>query len=155
MASEISLTMATDPQPNPPDTTVRVRHGRVASVDVFEIKESELEIFEKGSPADLQLNFALPLLTMAFEAVCILVTATFANQTTKTVFIVLAVVGALFGLYLLVAWKRNRKSLKIVCRTIRSRIPSEPAETEATSAALPAAPSGKRSWLPKWLRSRK
>ena len=37
--------------------SVRVRRARVESVDLYEIKEQELDLFEKGSPADLQLNF--------------------------------------------------------------------------------------------------
>ena len=40
-----------------------VRRGRVDSVDLYEVKENELELLEKGSPASLQLNFSIFLLT--------------------------------------------------------------------------------------------
>ncbi len=92
------------------------------SVDLYEIKDSELELFHKGSPADLQLNFAIFALSMAFSAVLALYTATFTNNTVHTAVIVVAVVGALFGSYLLISWWRNRTSLSGVCDVIRQRI---------------------------------
>jgi len=146
VVEKVPVIMATEaPQPSKSDSVV-VRHGRVASVDLFEIKESELEVFEKGSPADIQLNFALPLLTLAFEAVCVLLTATFQNPTIKTVFIVISIVGFLFGLYLLIAWSRSRTSLRMVCKTIRGRIPSDSLEPDdkrdVTAPTKPVAPSG-------------
>ena len=35
-----------------------VRCGRVDSVDIYEIKEQELDILERGSPADIQLPYS-------------------------------------------------------------------------------------------------
>lgn len=92
------------------------------SVDLFEIKDSELELFRKGSPADLQLNFAIFAISMAFSAILALYTATFRNDTVHTAVVVVAVVGSLFGLYLLIAWWRNRTSLASACDEIRKRI---------------------------------
>jgi len=54
--------MGTHPQNTEDSKPLRVRRGRVESVDLYEIKDSELEIFQRGSPADLQLNFAIFLL---------------------------------------------------------------------------------------------
>jgi hypothetical protein len=103
----------------------RIRRGRVESVDLYEIKDGELDILEKGSPADTQLNFGLALLAMAFTALCSLLTATFENKTAVTVFIVATIVGFVIGLYFLVSWWKNRTSLKEICRKIRERIPPE------------------------------
>jgi hypothetical protein len=100
----------------------RIRVGRVESVDLFEIKDSELEIFERGSPADLQLNFAIFLLSMAVTALAALFTGKFPDSTTHTAFIVLAVVGIIVGVYLLIAWLINRASSKSICTRIRERI---------------------------------
>ena len=119
---------------------VVIRRGRVASVDLFEIKDSELELFEKGSPADLQLNFANILASLAVTAIVALVTATFQNGTTKTIFIVAAVVGVLLGTYLYVSWWRNHKSLRDVCKTIRERIPPDVRAEPGESAAPPPKP---------------
>jgi hypothetical protein len=101
---------------------LRIRRGRVESVDLYEIKDSELDLFRKGSPADLQLNFAVFLFSIAFSALAALVTATFANSDVKTAFVVVVVVGFLLGSYLIIAWLRNRTSLIVVCERIRERI---------------------------------
>jgi len=118
--------MARDPQIPSDETTVRIRRGRVDSVDLYEIKDTELEQLEKGTPADLQLNFAVFLLTLAFSAICALATATTSfDPNTRLVFTVVAVVGTLMGVYLLISWYRTRTPLKELCQRIRSRIPPD------------------------------
>ena len=112
-------TLPQDPEENKP---LRVRRGRVESVDLYEIKDSELEIFQRGSPADLQLNFAVFLLSLAFSAIVALATASFKYDNVHTTFIVVAVVGILLGVYLLISWWRNRTSLQTLCGRVRERI---------------------------------
>lgn len=101
---------------------LRIRRGRVESVDLYEIKDSELELFRRGSPADLQLNFAIFLFSIAFSSIAALETATFANKDVKTAFVVVVVVGLLLGAYLIISWLRNRTSLAATCDCIRERI---------------------------------
>jgi len=129
MAKEKSLAKAPS-RDSEGDKALVVRRGRVESVDLYEIKDSELDLLERGSPADLQLNFAIFLVSMAFSAICTLATATFSNKTIENAFIVVSVVGILLGAYLLIAWWTNRKSLKDVCARIRQRIPPEIAATD-------------------------
>jgi hypothetical protein len=129
MAEKEFVTMV-PPKDNDESKPLRIRRGRVESVDLYEIKDSELDLLEKGSPADLQLNFAIFLLSAAISAICTLATATFSNTTVQTVFIVVTVVGLLLGIYLLIAWWRNRTSLKSVADRIRQRIPPDVAATE-------------------------
>lgn len=126
-----------------------IRRGRVESVDLYEIKDSELELFEKGSPADTQLNFAIFLLSVAFASVCTLASATFADKTVETTFIVVAVVGVLLGAYFLISWWRMRSSISAVCARIRQRIPpetpplpEEPAEAAEHDEQPPPQPQG-------------
>lgn len=121
--------MATPPNSGYQDEKpLRVRRGRVESVDLYEIKDSELELFRSGSPGDLQFNFAIFALSLAFSAILALYTATFRNDSVHTAVIVVAVVGTLFGVYLLIAWWRNRTSLTNACDVIRKRI-KEPEPT--------------------------
>jgi hypothetical protein len=120
--------MPTPPKDTDESKPLRVRRGRVASVDIYEIKDSELDILEKGSPADLQLNFAIFLLSLAFSGICTLVTATFSNNKTETIFVVVTIISILLGVYLLISWWRNRTSLKEVADKIRQRIPPDVAE---------------------------
>jgi hypothetical protein len=106
-------------------TPVRVRRGRVESVDLYEIKDNELDTLEKGTPADLQLNFAIFLLSVAFSAIASLVTATFPNKTIENLFLFTAIVGVLLGIYLMISWWRTRSEVKDLCKRIRQRIPPD------------------------------
>ena len=104
---------------------LRIRRGRVDSVDLYEIKDSELDLLERGSPADLQLNFAIFLLSSAFSSICALATATFASPRIENVFTLVAIVGVIIGTYLLISWYRSHTSHREVCRRIRERIPAD------------------------------
>jgi hypothetical protein len=133
MAQEESL--APVPPPDRRPEQVQVRYGRVTSVDIFMVKDSELDLLERGSPADLQLNFGIFSLSTAASAIFALSTATFANPVVQQIFTMIAVVGILFGVYLLLAGRQNRKSVKGICKSIRLRIEQE------TTQELPINPS--------------
>jgi hypothetical protein len=105
------------------------------------IKDSELDIFERGSPSDLQLNFAIFLFSMAATGFAALVTGTFPNDSIRTGFIVAVVVGLLLGSYLLFAWFRNRRSSQEMCALIRQRI-KETSIIEASGPVSPDTTSG-------------
>lgn len=119
-------------------TPLRVRRGRVASVDLYEIKDSELDALEKGTPADLQLNFAVFLLSTSFSAICTLASATFANSKVENIFNLVAIVGLLLGVYLLISWWRTRTSLKGLCARIRERIPPDQIVNDSPDAGSAA-----------------
>lgn len=121
------------------DVPLRIRRGRVDSVDLYEIKDSELDLLEKGSPADLQLNFAVFLLSLAFSAICSLATATFTNSHVETAFTLIAIVGVVLGTYLILAWRRTRSSVKGLCGEIRRRMP--PDVLPPTPAEAPSGPT--------------
>jgi hypothetical protein len=104
---------------------VRIRRGRVDSVDLYEVKDGELDLLEKGSPAGLQLNFAVFLLSLAFSGICALATATFANRTIQSSFLLVSIVGIFGGVYLLLCWYRSRASIAKLCKRIRDRIPPD------------------------------
>ncbi len=111
-------------------TPLRVRRGRVESVDLYEIKDNELDTLEKGTPADLQLNFAIFLLSLAFSAIASLGTATFPNKAIETTFIIVSVVGILLGAYLIITWWRARSEVNELCQKIRQRIPPDAQPTD-------------------------
>lgn len=113
---------------------VIIRRGRVDSVDLYEVKENELELLEKGSPASLQLNFSIFLLSIALSAVFTLSTATVKAPIWDTVYIVIAVVGFLLGLYLLLIWWRTYSSIRKIIAVIRARIPPEVVKPEQVPA---------------------
>jgi hypothetical protein len=107
------------------DKALRVRRGRVDSVNLYEVKENELEILENGEPTGLQLNFSIFLLSIAFSGILTLCTATFASSLLQSTFLFVTIIGVLLGAYLLLMWWKGRKSIKTVIQTIKNRIPPE------------------------------
>lgn len=104
------------------EKSLRVRRGRVDSVNLYEVKENELELLENGEPTGLQLNFAIFLLSLAFSGILTLCSATFALPILQIAFLLVTIVGTLLGLYLLLMWWKGRKSIKTVIKTIKDRI---------------------------------
>ena len=123
---------------------LRVRRGRVASVDLYEIKDSELDLLEKGSPAGVYLNFAIFLLSIAFSALAALcTTTTFKYAIMQTVFVIVTVVGFLLGALLLILWRRSRKDVADVIRKIRDRIPPD-IQSAPSSGPIAGIPPGEQ-----------
>lgn len=101
------------------------------SVDLFEIKDTELEQLERGSPADIYLNFAILSFSTALTAFITLCTVTqYAYPTAKTIFIVITVVGTLATALLFTLWFRGKSDLKVIIKEIRNRIPPDAAGIE-------------------------
>lgn len=107
------------------DKSLRVRRGRVDSVNLYEVKENELEILENGETAGLQLNFSIFLLSIAFSGILTLCTATFSSTILQNVFLFVVIIGIILGIYLLLMWSKGRKSIKSVIQKIKDRIPPE------------------------------
>ncbi len=126
MSNEVSLDGVPTPDsvPKSDDNSVTIRRGRVSSVDLYEIKESELDQLENGSDAGIKLNFSIFLFSMAATAIASLCTADFSQApTVKTIFLIVSIVGIIIGAYLLIVWMREHKSTKTVIKKIRERIP--------------------------------
>jgi hypothetical protein len=113
-------------EPRPAEEkSLKVRRGRVSSVDLYEIKDSELDLLEHGSPNSNYLNFAIFLLSSAFTAIAALCTSSFSNGKMETLFMIVSVVGILGGAFLLILWWRNRAQLSATIKKIRERIPPD------------------------------
>lgn len=115
------------------EKALRVRRGRVDSVDLYEVKEHELEILENGEQTGLYLNFAIFLLSLAFSGILTLSTATFTNSKIENTFLFISILGVLGGFFLLILWWRGRKSIKQVVKKIKDRIPAEYMEPQEES----------------------
>lgn len=117
---------------------LRVRRGRVASVDLYEIKDNELDLLEHGSPSGIYMNFGIFLLSISFSAIATLCTTTqFKYARAETMFMIISVVGLLVGILLMILWWRLRKSISATIRQIRDRIPQEPLPSDETEEASP------------------
>jgi len=117
--------MSTQPKYTDADKSLRVRRGRVDSVDLYEIKENELEILEHGEPSNIYLNFSIFLLSIASSCILALCTATFKSDLTKYSFLFVSILGIIIGLLLLLLWLKGRKSIKSIIKKIRERIPPD------------------------------
>lgn len=112
----------TDPNSSHSDEMPLIRRGRVELLNIYEVKEHELELLEKGSAGTLQFNFAIFLFSIALTCIAALATADFKWDLAKTIFTFITVIGPLFGGYLMLSWWRTRVSLKEVVSVIRRRI---------------------------------
>ena len=130
------------------EKALRVRRGRVDSVDLYEVKEHELEILENGEQTGLYLNFAIFLISLAFSGILTLSTATFANTKIENTFLFISILGVLGGLFLLILWWQGRKSIKDVIRKIKDRIPAEYMEPQEESSTDPIPVENEKDILP-------
>lgn len=107
------------------DEKVLVRRGRVDSVNLYEVKEHELELLEKGQVGTLLLNLGIFLFSIAFTCIAALATADFRWPIAEIIFIFIIVVGILVGLCLILIWWNTKQSIKNVISTIRNRLNGE------------------------------
>ncbi|OGT60232.1 MAG: hypothetical protein A3E01_15455 [Gammaproteobacteria bacterium RIFCSPHIGHO2_12_FULL_63_22] len=116
------------------DVQLRVRRGRVDSVDLFEIKENELDSLERGSIADLHFNLAIFGFSIFLTALFTLgTTEKFKSPQIETAFVVVVFVFGLFSLYCYFMWRNSKNSVKDTCAKIRSRIPPDVAAAQASA----------------------
>ena len=113
------------PPPSNDNQTVSVRRAHVGSIDIYEVKDNELDILEKGGPMETQFNFAVLLISLAFSSAISLFTATFKSEIVQNTFVVVAVVGFLGSVYLFIQWYQGKKPIKGVIKDIRDRMPDD------------------------------
>lgn len=105
------------------DDNVKIKRGRVDSLSIYEVSDSELTTLERGSTNSIFLNFSIFLLSIAISFLIALLTANFQDKAViQTIFIVLTVVGFLGGSFLLLFWYRKRDDFKITIQKIRERM---------------------------------
>ena len=102
-----------------------VRRGRVESVNLYEVKEHELELLEKGQVGTLLLNLGIFLFSIAFTCIAALATADFRSPIAETIFTFIIVVGILLGLCLILIWWKTKQSIRKTVSTIRNRLNGE------------------------------
>jgi len=129
--SEQSQSESSPSQALPP---VEIRRGAFARLTIYEVEESELEILSRGSPDSLYLNFAIFLISIALSFLVTLLTSEVSSRV-FTVFVCVTVIGFLLGIFLLILWFRNRKSVSVLVQKIRDRLPPEAFQLSPDEAA--------------------
>lgn len=107
-------------------TKLKVRRGYVDSISIYEIKEEELDTLERGVYTDIQLNFAIFLLSSALTAAATLASANFNSRIWEVVFAFIFIGGLIGAIVLFAIWRSARKPIKRMIEKIRGRIPQAP-----------------------------
>lgn len=124
--------------PPPPDSanpndgyTLQIRRGRVESVDLYEIKDSELDQLEKGTQGDLHSTSATFLISSAISCGIALGTADFHSPKVETFFMLMTLLGTIGGIYQGILWWRSKSAVKKLCVKIKDRIAPDAAAAMA------------------------
>jgi hypothetical protein len=116
------------PDDNPTHSSrspVKVRLGTFGELTIHEVADHELESLAHGSVESASyLNFAIFLLSTAISFFVALMTTVLTSRM-FTVFVVIAIVGFVNGVFLLIVWHRKRSSVWDLVEKIRSRLPAE------------------------------
>lgn len=101
---------------------IPVRRGKVSSIIIYEVREDELRLIEQGGAAADKLNFAIGLISSAITALIAILSTDIKSGYTQFFFIALTLFGFILGIYFLVSWNRNKKSVPEVVSEIRKRL---------------------------------
>src|ERR1039457_1105255 len=99
----------------------KIKRGKVDSLIIYEVTESELETIERGSPSSTYLNIGIPLWTLAASFLITILTVDLKQkQQLFIVFTLLTIVGFVIGFILLFLWWRTKNDVDDVLKDIRS-----------------------------------
>lgn len=102
---------------------VRIRRGKVDSLPLYEITESELESLVRGSPGSTYLNFAVFSFSVAISFLIALLTSSISSDRVYAVFVLLVIVGLAAGVLFTILWRGCRRDSEAAVRTIKERMP--------------------------------
>ena len=105
--------------------SVKIRRGKVDSLSLYEVTESELQDLESGGPASLFLNFAIFLLSSAVSFFASLMSTDIKSMKIFTVFVLITIIGFVGGCILLLIWNKSRQSTIQIIQKIKGRMPSD------------------------------
>lgn len=100
----------------------KVIRGKVGSVSLYEITDSELDLLEKGSPSSIYLNFAIFLSSIGASFLISLLSTDITNIKVFTIFLVFSIIGILGGSLLFIVWFRMKGEISLVINKIKERI---------------------------------
>lgn len=100
----------------------RIRRGRVDSLSLYEITESELQSLQEGSPASLLLNFAVFCWSTMLSFLVALMTTDIKSDRTFTVFVCISLITGLAAVVLTVLWWKQHRSTRSIVKKIKERL---------------------------------
>lgn len=115
-----------------------IRRGRIGTLVVYDVSESELQILENGAPDSIFLNLAIFLFSTAVVLLISLLTASIESNRVFYVFVICTVCGFVGSFILLSMWLRSRQSISMLVKQIRGRMLPEndsPDDSETEESA--------------------
>lgn len=103
---------------------LRIVRGKVGSISLYEITESELDALAKGSRNSVFLNFGIFLLSVGISFLVTLLTIQIPTVYLLVVFLVVAAVSLIVGAILLLLWRLDKNNVSHIVKRIRNRITS-------------------------------
>lgn len=114
-----------------------IRKGRVRTLAIHEVSETELNVLAQGSPNSIHLNFAISLFTLAVSFLISLLTTKIEDDRLFIVFVLITIVGFIISVFLFVLWKKEYKSIRRCVDDIRKRLPPEGESKSIDTIAKP------------------
>jgi len=116
---------------------LRIIRGKVDSLSLYEVTDSELNELERGGPDSLFLNLAVFLLSTAVSFLVALLTTDIKSVKTYCTFTVVTAVGFVGGIILGLLWLRTKTSRALVIRNIKARMPKDdPVDSDSEPQAV-------------------
>jgi hypothetical protein len=97
-----------------------IRHP-VDSLNLYEVREDELESLEKGSHGSLALNFGIFLLSTGISFLIALIVNEIEPGRKHDIFVAVTALGLVIGTALLIVWWLTRVRVKDVIKKIKAR----------------------------------
>ncbi len=115
-------------------SSISVNRGKVDSINIYEITDSELEMLESATPTGILFDIGLACLSVAITLSVSLSSTTIEDERTYYTFLIVLVVGYLaFGAFTVI-WLVTRTSVKKATQKIRSRLsPTKNTEGDSDS----------------------
>ncbi|MDO8281716.1 MAG: hypothetical protein Q7U10_03675 [Thermodesulfovibrionia bacterium] len=114
---------------NQNESSIPVKKGRVDSISIFEVTESELETLESATPTGILFDIGVSCLSVAIAFTISLATTEIENDRAFYSFLIVVVVGYLAFIAFTIIWLVTRQSVKKLTKKIRERM-SPPKNTQ-------------------------
>lgn len=104
-----------------------VKRGKVDSIKIYEVSESELTTIEAGAPSSLYLNFTTFFGGIFLSFISVLLTVKFDLDIKKELvvfimFLLLDIVTGFLTIIMVIIWLVKRKDLSDIIKRIKERI---------------------------------
>ena len=105
------------------DGQFKLSRGRLTSLNVYDVSEYELTLFEQGGSSSTALSFSTFLLSAAISFLIVILTVDLtSNNRLYFTFFIIVLVGFIIGIFMLLVWWRGHTSVKALGKTVRARL---------------------------------